>query len=77
VVRRAAVVALGLAFAGACGTFQDESVVVDLRIVGMSADPPEQVVAFDINNPPAAADLLDQLVPTKVCAPRRQRAWPA
>jgi len=67
VVRRAALV-LVLVFAAACGSFQDESVVVDLRIIGMSADPPEQVVAFDINNPPPAVELLDQLVPTKVCA---------
>jgi len=64
-VRRAALV---LALCSACGTFQDEAVVLDLRIIGMAAEPPEQVVTFDVNNPPEPIQLLEQLVPTKVCA---------
>ena len=65
-VRRACAAALSLA--SACGSFQDETVVVDLRIIAIQAEPTEQVVEFDINNPPEPVQLLEQLVPAKVCA---------
>jgi hypothetical protein len=37
---------LPLAFV-ACGTFENPSIVIDLRFVGIAAEPPEQVVPFD------------------------------
>ncbi len=49
-----------------CATFEDPSVVVDLRIVGMTAAPPEQVV--DVDPSTMILDLEAQLQPTFVCA---------
>ena len=51
-----------------CGTFQDPNVVVDLRVLAMTATPPEQIVDVDLRNPAPAIDLFDQLVATDVCA---------
>jgi hypothetical protein len=34
----------------------------------MTATVPEQVVVVDLNSPPTASDILDQLVPSEVCA---------
>ena len=44
----AAAVAVG---AAGCGSFEDPAIVLDLRILAMSAEPPEQVVPFDPANP--------------------------
>lgn len=52
--------------ATACDTFEDRNVVIDLRILAMTATPPEQVVDITATREPAA--LLAQLVPTRVCA---------
>jgi hypothetical protein len=35
----------------ACGSFENPSIVIDLRIVGMQAEPPEQVAPVDPMNP--------------------------
>lgn len=51
-----------------CGSFQDPNVVVDLRVLGMKASVPEQVVTVDLANPPDANQVLAQLVDTDVCA---------
>ena len=51
-----------------CGKFQDPNVVVDLRILAMAAEPPEQVLDVDLTRPIVPADLLAELVPTQVCA---------
>lgn len=51
-----------------CGSFQDPNVVVDLRVLAMTASPTDQVVKVDLVNPPPAIDLLAQLVPATVCA---------
>jgi hypothetical protein len=59
--------ALG-ALAAACGSFEDPNVVVDLRILAMTASPPDQVLDVDLTQPPMALDLLARLVPTEVCA---------
>lgn len=56
-----------IALAG-CGKFQDPNIVVDLRVLAMTAQPPEQVVMVDLANPPQAADVIAQLAPTEVCA---------
>jgi hypothetical protein len=58
---------LALALIG-CGSFEDPDVVVDFRVLAMSATVPEQIVDIDIQNPEPPPNLLDQLVPTKVCA---------
>jgi len=65
VVRRAAiVVAVAL---GACGSFEDPNIVIDLRYVAMTAEPPEQVFPFDPANPPETIEDLG-LVDVAVCA---------
>lgn len=61
----------GLVPAGAgCATFEDPAIVLDLRVVAMTAEPPEQVLEIDLSGqaPPAPEALLGQLVPTRVCA---------
>jgi hypothetical protein len=61
VVRRAAIAA-ALVLA-ACGSFEEPSIVIDLRILAMTATPPEQVVPFDPEDP------LDvEFGPAEVCA---------
>ncbi len=57
-----------LVLLAACGKFQDPNIAVDLRVLEMRADKPEQVVAIDFSNPPQPADVLAQLVPATVCA---------
>jgi hypothetical protein len=59
-VRKAAVIA-ALALA-ACGSFEDPTIVLDLRILAMTAEPPEQVVPFDPENP-----LATEFGPVEVC----------
>ena len=60
--------ALVLAALAACTTFEDPALVVDLRIVAMTATPPEQVLDVDLDQPPALGDLVAQLQPSFVCA---------
>src|SRR5690349_905307 len=59
--------ALVVAAAG-CGSFQDPNIVVDLRILAMTAEPPDQVLDIDLTQPPMPTALLAKLVPTRVCA---------
>ncbi len=63
-------VAAGLvAGAGACDPgFQEESEVIDLRPIAITAQPPEQVIDFDPQNPPSPDVLLAQLQPIDICA---------
>src|SRR4029079_6770266 len=63
-----AIGALALTAAGGCGSFQDPNVVVDLRILAMTSQPPDQVLDIDLTQPPMPATLLAKLVPTEVCA---------
>jgi hypothetical protein len=65
VTRASLVIALGLA---GCTSFQDPNVVVDLRVLALDADPPDQVLTVDVNAPPDPVALLGQLAPTQVCA---------
>lgn len=60
-------VLLATLFAG-CTSFEDPTVVVDMRPLAMSAEPPEQLVTLDPSNPPPPIELLAQLAPTRVCA---------
>ncbi len=58
-------IAVGLA---GCTSFEDPTIVVDLRPLAMTAQPPEQLVTLDPSNPPSPTEILAQLVPTRVCA---------
>ncbi|HWO24428.1 MAG TPA: hypothetical protein VNO30_37040 [Kofleriaceae bacterium] len=58
----------GLGGLGACSSFQDEDIVLDLRVLAMRASAPEQVVDVDLGSPPQPLDLLAQLVPAEMCA---------
>ena len=51
-----------------CGSFQDPNIVVDLRVLAITANPPTQIVDVDLGQPIDPAALLGQLVPTVVCA---------
>jgi len=64
-VKRAAI--LGVALLGACGSFEDPQIVLDLRYVAMTAEPPEQVFPFDPQDPPDSIEDLE-LVDFEVCA---------
>ena len=57
-----------LAIAAGCTSFPDEDIVIDLRVLAMSAAPPEQVVTIDLSAPQNPAELLQQLEETEVCA---------
>jgi hypothetical protein len=61
VVRRA-LVALALAATG-CGSFEEPSLVIDLRLLAMTAEPPEQVLPVDPAHPEDVT-----LAPVEVCA---------
>lgn len=65
--RLALMAALGLVL-GACSSFENPEVIVDLRVVAITSDPPEQVVAFDVADPPTPAEVLAELGPIDVCA---------
>jgi len=51
-----------------CATFEDPNIVIDLRVLGMSATAPEQILDVDLANPPAPETLLAMLQPSMVCA---------
>lgn len=58
---------LALALA-ACGSFEDEDIVIDMRVLAMAATVPDQVIDVDLENPQSDVELLEQLVPTRMCA---------
>lgn len=60
-------IALGVALAG-CASFESEQIVIDMRVLAMAATVPDQLVVVDLENPPQPLDLLEQLVPTTMCA---------
>ncbi|HKE18188.1 MAG TPA: hypothetical protein VKB80_25095 [Kofleriaceae bacterium] len=62
----APVLALALVGGAACTDFEDPTVVLDTRILGIRAEPPEVVVPYDPEDP-TAVDPAD-LVPVEVCA---------
>jgi hypothetical protein len=57
----------GLAGAG-CASFEDPTIVLDLRVIAMTAEPPEQVIDVDLSKPLAVDALITELEPTRVCA---------
>ncbi|MBA3451871.1 MAG: hypothetical protein H0T42_02100 [Deltaproteobacteria bacterium] len=60
-----------------CTTFEDPTIVLDLRVLAMTADVPDQIVDVDLTMP-MPAEILEQLQPTNVCAlvadPAQQRS---
>ena len=58
---------LALALA-ACGSFEDEDIVVDTRVLAMAATVPDQVIDVALEKPQSDLELLEQLVPTRMCA---------
>jgi len=60
--------AAALALMAGCSSFENEDIVIDLRVLAISATPPEQVVTIDLAAPQNPVQLLQQLVPTQVCA---------
>ena len=73
----AAVAAVATIAGLGCGSFEDEDIVIDTRVIAMAATVPDQVVDIDFDNPPQPTDLLGQLVPSEMCAlvadPGRER----
>ncbi len=59
---------LGAVLLAGCTSFPDPDIVVDLRVLAMAADRPEQVVDVNLSDPETPAELAMQLVPTQVCA---------
>lgn len=57
-----------LAALGACGSFEDEDIVVDTRVLAMAASVPDQVIDIDFENPQSEAELLAMLEPSRMCA---------
>lgn len=55
--------------AAACDPgFEEETEVIDLRPLAITASPPEQVLEIDPANLPSPAELLSQLQPIDICA---------
>ena len=50
-----------------CTSFEDPTIVLDLRVLAMTADVPDQIVDVDLEMP-MPAEILQQLQPTNVCA---------
>ncbi|HVK85284.1 MAG TPA: hypothetical protein VM513_14300 [Kofleriaceae bacterium] len=68
---------LALCALAGCSVFEEPSIVLDLRVIGMVSEPPEQVVDVDLADPMSTA-ILDQLVNVEVKAvvadPNKRRA---
>jgi len=53
----------------ACASFESADIVLDLRVLAMAADVPDQVIEIDLSaGEPRPQDLIDQLVPSTMCA---------
>jgi hypothetical protein len=51
----------------ACGSFENPEVVLDFRVLAMSATLPEQVIDIDVQDPAPPVQLLDQVQSSDVC----------
>jgi hypothetical protein len=67
-MRAAALAAAVAAALAACASFENPDIVLDTRVLAMRASVPDQVIDVDFEDPPAAVELLEQLVPSEVCA---------
>ena len=52
----------------ACGSFEDEDIVIDTRVIAMAATVPDQVIDVDLENPQSDAELLAMMKPSRMCA---------
>lgn len=50
-----------------CGSFENPEVVLDFRVLALSASLPDQVIDIDIQNPAPPVELLDQVQPSDIC----------
>jgi hypothetical protein len=64
--RRLVRAALLVGLAPACTDFEDPAVVIDMRVLGMRAEPPEIVTPYDPENPTAVD--IDDIGAVEVCA---------
>lgn len=58
-------VVIAALFAG-CGKFEDPAIVIDLRPLAMTAEPPEQLIPYDPQHPPDPTTI--HLAPFEICA---------
>lgn len=58
---------LALVLLAGCGSFEDPTIVIDTRVLAVTAEPPEQVFDLDPQNPPMDISELN-LVDATVCA---------
>ena len=58
---------LALVLLAGCGSFEDPNIVLDLRVLAMTATVPDQVIDVDTSSTPQASELLKEIVPTTVC----------
>jgi hypothetical protein len=66
-VKHGACLALLAVAAAGCNNFQNPEVVLDFRLLAISASPPEQLIDVDITNPQPPVELLEQVEPSEVC----------
>jgi hypothetical protein len=59
---------LALAALAGCASFEDPTIVLDLRVLAVETTPPEQVLDVDPARPPTIDELLRQLQPIRVRA---------
>ena len=52
----------------ACGSFEDEDIVIDTRVLAMAATVPDQVIDIDLENPQSDTELLAMMKPSRMCA---------
>ncbi len=65
---RAAIRAFALVAASTgCNSFANPEVVLDFRMLAISASVPEQVVDVDISDPEPPVELLEQVEPSEIC----------
>lgn len=57
----------------ACGSFEEPSIVIDLRPLAVVVEPPEQVIPFDPANPTSIPELSDFRTCTLVADPGEER----
>ncbi len=62
---RAALVSLALA---GCASFEDPTIVLDLRVLGIETSPPEQILDIYPAKPPTLEQVLVQLKPVRIRA---------
>ena len=60
---------LAVVTVSACAAFQDQDIVVDIRVIAMEANLPEQLVDIpSFVDPPPLSTVLAQIQPAQVCA---------